>query len=423
MKYYFNPHDSQQLLLEKAKRFNVLNCGRRWGKTMIALFLIMSTLERRQRVAYFMPSASRFGSVWQELIAYMEPLASGGFCKINKSRHDIIFKNGAFCKFWSLEDKISGRGEKYHRLIVDEAAYADDLEDAWDKRLRATLADFKGDGWFLSTPNGADNYFYELSERDNPNWLYFHAPSWTNPLLGADEIDEIRSDTPPQIFDQEYGAEFLTLGKDLFFYSNGSLILENAPVYEDAPLYVSFDFNVNPCTLLVGQKIFNPRAFHGGCFIYDEFQVPGTTAELCEVFKQSSYFNHPGGLIVTGDSAGSSLDTRANVLHNNYDIIRNSFGLSNAQLVNIRESNPYHTVSRNTCNTVMHNQLLTISPKCKVLLKDLRIAKATTQGRLKKDRKNYKMDAADAMRYMHHAWFPNGIPEIRSYKAMVNQAA
>jgi len=422
--FVFEPHDSQRALLEKMTRFTVINCGRRWGKTIIALYLIIKYLAQGKRVTYFVPTSARFENVWKKLEQFMRPLEMIGKCKINLSKHEINCSNWGHCKFWSLEDLNSGRGEEYDLVLIDESAYCDHLTSHWEQIIRATLLDRKGCAVILSTPAGPDGFFYEMCEfaksGKNKNWTYFKAPSWTNNLIDPEELNEIESILPREVWLMEYGAEFMLNLDDAFFYSQKSIIWQQTKPDFNHPLFISFDFNVNPCSLLVGQQINDSRARGGGIYIHDELQVKGTTRELCEAFKELPYINHPSGFFITGDNSGNNLDTAVDALHNNFDVIKYTLNVSDAIFKNTRSRNPLHHVSRNSCNTVMHNQLLTIDPKCKVLKKEIEIAKVDKWGKLVKDREKYKMDLVDTARYLVNALFPDGTPDIRRFKDYID---
>ena len=123
---------------------------------------------------------------------------------------------GGVADFWTLststEGKSSaGRGRKYARVFVDEAAHAPQLEADWTMAIRPTLADLEGDAWFLSTPFG-HNYFHRLwvnGQDGKPGWKSWQMPTSTNPYIKPAEIEAARVELPADAFAQEYLAEFL----------------------------------------------------------------------------------------------------------------------------------------------------------------------------------------------------------------------
>jgi hypothetical protein len=189
----------------EARRFNVINCGRRWGKTVLGLDLAIEVaLDGCQPVGWFAPEYRLLTEAWRELESLLADVAS--FRK-SERRCDLI--TGGSIECWSFDrTPNAGRSRRYQRVIVDEAAHTDSLETLWTKGLRPTLTDFKGDAWFLSSPNG-ENYFHNLHGRASDEWKSWTFPSVTNPHLDPAEVESAREDLPDAIYRQEYLAEFL----------------------------------------------------------------------------------------------------------------------------------------------------------------------------------------------------------------------
>ena len=58
------PHPAQQRVMDEAKRFNVVCCGRRWGKTELGMDRLIHQALEGKPVAWFAPNyklAARFG--------------------------------------------------------------------------------------------------------------------------------------------------------------------------------------------------------------------------------------------------------------------------------------------------------------------------------------------------------------------------
>jgi predicted phage terminase large subunit-like protein len=88
------------------------------------------------------------------------------------------------------------------------------LLDVWNKSIRPTLTDYRGQAWFLSTPKGHDDYrkLWDLAGQRPQSWARFHAPTNANPHIARDELAQARADLPELVFRQEYGAEFVDFG-------------------------------------------------------------------------------------------------------------------------------------------------------------------------------------------------------------------
>lgn len=210
-------HGGQQRIMESPARYKVIAAGRRFGKTLLAvewLALMDGGAIDGASVAFFSPTYKLLADVWADFERTLRPVTR----KANRTEQRIELITGGKIDFWTLEDPDAGRGRKYHRLVIDEAAHARYLKEAWERAISPTLTDYQGAAWFISTPNGL-NYFYELFQRGRdpsyPDWESFHMPSTANPHLRPEEIETKRRELPELVFRQEYLAEFVTFGGGL----------------------------------------------------------------------------------------------------------------------------------------------------------------------------------------------------------------
>lgn len=210
-------HAGQQAILGSQARYRVASCGRRFGKTMLSvewLTLMPGGAVDGRSVAFFSPTYKLLLDVWSDMERTLKPITA----KANKTEMRIELITGGKVDFWTLEDPDAGRGRKYHRIVIDEAAHARRLREAWERAIAPTLTDYQGEAWFISTPNGL-NYFHDLFRRGDdpgyPDWASFHMPTTANPFIKAEEVEQMRIDLPALVFSQEYLAEFITFGAGL----------------------------------------------------------------------------------------------------------------------------------------------------------------------------------------------------------------
>lgn len=158
-------------------------------------------------VGWFAPEYKLLIEAWRELKFNLAPVIR----RVDEQQKRIELKTGGVIEGWAFDrNPNAGRSRRYKRVVVDEAAHCDNLESAWTRAIRPTLSDFKGDGWFLSSPNGR-NYFHTLYgyANDRPEWRAWTFPTVSNPYIDPSEIESARLDLPDAIFRQEYLAEFL----------------------------------------------------------------------------------------------------------------------------------------------------------------------------------------------------------------------
>lgn len=210
-------HPGQLRVLQHARRFNTVACGRRWGKTTLGLMLAWAGRRTALRtgfdVAWAAPNYKLLDDAWRMAKRLYRPF----IVRTDAQQHRVELSTGAALDFWTLEDEDAGRGRKYGLLIVDEAAMARHLEAAWNAALSPTLTDHAGGAWFFSTPKGR-NHFWALTQeaQRNSEWAHHHAPSSENPHLPGAEIERQRVRLPERIFAQEYMAQFLEDGGGVF---------------------------------------------------------------------------------------------------------------------------------------------------------------------------------------------------------------
>lgn len=198
-------HLGQADVRAKAKRFNVLACGRRWGKTLLGIDRAIEPALNGLPVGWFAPAYKYLKEPWREIGDRLRPLIS----RMNETEKVIELLTGGRIDFWSLRDtEDAGRSYKYARVIVDEAAMVRRLGAWWTEAGRPTLADYRGDAWFLSTPKGR-NYFWSLFCDQGAEFARWQMPTSTNPYIAAEEIEAARASTPELAFRQEWLAEFI----------------------------------------------------------------------------------------------------------------------------------------------------------------------------------------------------------------------
>ncbi len=201
-------HPAQSDVVSHSARYNVLACGRRWGKTLLGIDRLVHPALVGYPVGWFSPTYRMLGDAWRDVREIMEPVIA----HVRQDEYRLELITDGVVEMWSLDNPDTARGRRYARVVVDEAAMAQHLQMAWENVIRPTLTDFRGDAWFMSTPAGM-NYFWQLWQRGmdgaEEDWQSWQLPTSTNPLLDAREIAAARRQLPEQVFAQEYLAQFI----------------------------------------------------------------------------------------------------------------------------------------------------------------------------------------------------------------------
>lgn len=382
-------------MLSEANRFNVVCCGRRWGKTTLAGELLLSPDDPENGalngfpVAYGAPTYKMLMEVWREVVRLTADIT------LVKSEVEkrIELHGGGVIDFWSLDAPDTIRGRKYKRFILDESAMVPNLKDTWTKVIRPMLTDLIGDAWFLSTPRGKSNYFYDLSKM--PGWGFFQMPTTSNPHIPLSEVADAEATLDPVTFAQEYLASFVTENMNAWAYCyKASQHVGTTRLNRSLEVKLSFDFNRDPITC----GVFQDTATE--IFGVEQIKMQSSNIyDLCD-YILAKY----GGclLLVTGDATGKASSALVKDNLNYYTVIKNKINLSSGQL-RVPTVNPSLEENRVLVNSILHNKKVTLDAvNCKGLIFDLEHAQVLPDGSLDKtDRSDptKQLDALDCFRY------------------------
>ncbi len=244
-------------------------------------------------------------------------------------------------------------------------------------------------------------------------WYYLPATIMDNPTL-ANDADYMAN----QMMLEELTYKRNILGDwtafavdNPFFYSfrHDKHVIPAYTPNKHLPITISFDFNVEPMTALVGQQINMLDAV-----VFDEVEINnGSSEEVCEWIK-AKYPMFRNNMQVTGDATGRNRTsiTRGNLNH--YRIISEHLGLVDRELI-VPKQNPAVKDSRVLCNSVLQHANYRITENCEKTIADIVNAQVDEFGELIKT-KDRGMHLTDNFRYMAHAFYPDFIKRPELYQ-------
>lgn len=413
-------HPAQQQILSEAKRFNVLKCGRRFGKTELTKELSIQKMLDGKSVGLFMPTYKDVSDTWAEI----KNTVHNVIAKQNEQLKHLKLITGGTLDIWSMEDPNSGRGRKYHRVIIDEGEKARHLKDAWEQTIRATLTDYQGDAWFMSTPKFGTTYFKEhlfKNEQRFNDWKSWRFTSYDNPHLSKYEIDSIKNQLVDVVFRCEFLAEDVNLSYNRWAFAFDPIrhIAQHLdPITwsgnHNEPLYLSFDFNRNPITCSVVQH------YNGTVYFLEQIKL-----ENSDIYKLCDYIlTHWGNFlyIVTGDASGKSSSALVQDNRNFYTVIMEKLRISPMQL-KIPSVNPKLEENQVLVNSILQHYNIQIHPhKCKALIYDLENVSMNPDGSIVKENRQdptQQADCLDCARYYFNT-FHKGFLRIKENSNFVS---
>lgn len=202
-------HTGQADLWSRRTPRNVVRCGRRYGKTKMIVSVATDAGASGLKVGIFAPEYKQLSEPFQEILDRL-----GGLAK-NRSYDGVRTRSGGKIDFWHvIDNELAGRGREYDVILLDEIAFAKNsqMTNVWNKNIVPTMATKPhAQVWAFSTPRGEDpdNFFYQICTDPQFGFQEFHRPSWDNPLVSMEWVEQERARLHPTVFDQEILAQFV----------------------------------------------------------------------------------------------------------------------------------------------------------------------------------------------------------------------
>ena len=211
-------HPAQLEIFNSPARFKVVAAGRRFGKSRLAAWiLIIKALQSTSKDVWyigptFQQSKEIMWGMLKELLQGTDLIE-----QTHENTATITLTNGRKISLKGSDRPDTLRGVGLYYVVLDE--YASMKPDVWEKIIRPTLADVKGEALFIGTPEGK-NHFYKLwidaAKEENEDWQQFQYNSTDNPILDPEEIKIARETMSTQAFRQEFEASFVSFTGGIF---------------------------------------------------------------------------------------------------------------------------------------------------------------------------------------------------------------
>ena len=211
------PHPGQQEILKSNARFKVIVCGRRWGKTLLAIVTLLSEALRNPNGLYWYvaPTYRQAKNIaWRLLMSRIRlfPKWWQDKCRIEQNNLIIELPNHAVIELKGAQEPDSLLGSGLDGVVLDEYAMdAYGVAPVWKEAIRPALSDKQGWAIFISTPRGYNHFFelydYAQSHRDE-GWECWKMPTKANPYITGKELEAAKREIGEDLYSQEYEAEF-----------------------------------------------------------------------------------------------------------------------------------------------------------------------------------------------------------------------
>lgn len=257
----YKPRYHQESLHKKLKRFNVLVCHRRFGKTVFTINEMIDQgircPKRNPQYAYIAPNYGQAKRVaWEMLKEYTEQIP-GRSVNEQELRVDIARPwMGDRVRYMLLgaEQPGSLRGIYLDGAILDE--FAEMHPEVWGQVIRPALADRAGWAIFIGTPKGT-NHFYEMYmyAKEEPEWVCAVYKASETDILPESELEAARREMSEEEYDQEFECSFSAALVGAFFGKEMAKAEEEGricrvPYEKKSPVYTAWDLGVDDTTAI-----------------------------------------------------------------------------------------------------------------------------------------------------------------------------
>jgi len=229
-------HPAQLQIFHSDKRFKIVAAGRRFGKSYLSawLLLIKAIQSESKDVFYIAPTFQQAKDIMWHML---KELGRDLIAQAHENTAVLTLVNGRkiYLKGSDRPETLRGVGLAY--VVLDE--YASMKPVVWEQIIRPTLADVKGEAFFIGTPAGK-NHFYDLYKDalEDDDWEAFQFNSTDNPYLPPEEIEASRKTMSSMSFRQEFEASFET--------GSGGIFKEEWFKVDDEPEEGNFVIAVDP---------------------------------------------------------------------------------------------------------------------------------------------------------------------------------
>ena len=234
----FKPYKRQKEFIDRFADtddlFGVISSPRGSGKSLLSMNLMLYWLlqKPKRKGGYITPVYGQGKSIMDQIVATSEDVITSS----NRMEGTVTFMNGSTLKFLSSDNPDNIRGFRFTHLIIDECAFI--KEHSLNTAILPTLNPNGKKCLMVSTPKGK-NFFHNWYNKEGVVAMKFPLTDcpYINPIL----IEEAKKSLPPDIFRQEFEAEFVDSANDVFVGVEKVSTVTNFDTVTRQEVYVGID--------------------------------------------------------------------------------------------------------------------------------------------------------------------------------------
>ena len=209
----FTPYKKQKEFIEKFgdtnDMFGVVVAPRGSGKTLLGINLLLYWVlsKKNQKGGWISPVYSQAKSVYDILTTSAKDLIESS----NRMEMIVTFVNGSTVKFLSSDNGDTIRGFRFTHVVLDEVAFM--KERTIDQAILPTLNPNGKKCLMISTPKGKNHLYSWFNKEDVISERF---PLTECPYVSDTLVKAAKESLPPDLFRQEFLAEFVDSSNDVF---------------------------------------------------------------------------------------------------------------------------------------------------------------------------------------------------------------
>lgn len=292
-------------------RFKVLICGRRFGKTFLALAWLINQSQMRKGICYYVAPSYVMGKqiAWRMLKDFTDGMVK----QKNESELYVEMHNGSIIQIKGADNPDALRGVSLSALVMDEFAFMQ--HEVWTEALRPATSDQMAPVLFISSPSGwnwAKDLYDFARQPEVETWEAWTFTTAEGGNVPQSEIEAARLELPERTFRQEYMASFEALSNRVYsnFDRERNVTEDVVTPGTSGSLLVGMDFNVTPMSCVIAKRVLvDPASGREELHIIDEIAIEHSNTTEMAAELHSRYPHHR--LTVYPDPSGRSRKTSA----------------------------------------------------------------------------------------------------------------
>lgn len=285
------PRPLQREIHGSLRRWNLLVCHRRFGKTVFSINecikQAVTCTQHNPRYAYVAPLYKQAKQIaWDYLKEFAGAIPG---TKFNESELRADLPNGSRISLYGSDNPDSMRGLYLDGVILDE--YADMSPRIFSQVIRPALSDRKGWAIFIGSAKGGSS-FHELYEkhRSDEEWLIRVYRASDTGIIEEDELQDAKRVMDDDEYEQEYECSWTASIKGAYYAKQLSLAetekrIRKVPYEQNLPVHTFWDLGVGDAT-----SIWFMQAVAGEIRFIDYFEASGEGLKYyADILQEKGY--------------------------------------------------------------------------------------------------------------------------------------